>query len=142
MREWKDYSVHGACSLEEFTRFVRFNKVRLRRLEEDLSEVRRLMIAIPGPVYGGIPGNHEWHDKMPGLMDREMKILSKIKAVEDSERTLTEFKDSLTDRESSVFVLYYFRDKTQDDIAFDLCTSQQYISQVINKINKKWEDRT
>lgn len=101
MREWKDYSVPGACSLEEFTRFVRFNKVRLRRLEEELSEVRRLMIAIPGPVYGGIPGSHEWHDKMLGLMDREMKIQNKIKAVEDSERTLTEFKGSLTERESS-----------------------------------------
>jgi FixJ family two-component response regulator len=45
----------------------------------------------------------------------------------------------LTDKELQVFKKIFFRCLTQHDTAFELCVSQQCVSQYQANIEKKWE---
>ena len=129
-----------SLTLDEFVRKVRYNSLRLKKLQEQLDWVVHLMFSIPGPVYGGVPSHSNVvTERIVELLDREDRIKRKIKQIEDSEKLLHDFANSLTSKEKFVFVQYWFKDKSQADIGYSLKISQQAVGQHINKINSKWQ---
>ena len=143
MSEWKNSSNPGELTLEEFVKVVRGSKARIAYLKEKLEWTIHLIYAIPGPVYGEvIRGSNVHEDKLVVLLDKKDKIEKKIKFLIECEELLHRFLSFLTEKEKNVFHLRYFKDMSQNQIGIEMHISQQAVSQYIDKINKKWEDRT
>ena len=76
------------------------------------------------------------------LLDKKDQIEKKIIFLIECENLLHRFLSFLTEKEKNVFHLRYFKDMSQNQIGIEMHISQQAVSQYIDKINKKWEDKT
>ena len=140
MRECESGARSAKPSLAEFVDRIRGNECRLGALEERLRWIDYLICSSPGPSYGGERFRSDpYRNKIPELLDRKDRILERMKMIEKEEKALHEFESVLTQKELDVFHLYYFKDKSQADIALIMGISQQAVSQHIGKIEKKWD---
>ena len=143
MSEWKNYLNLGELTLDEFVKIVRGSNTKIAHLEEKLKWTIHLIYSIPGPVYGEvIRGSNVHEDKLVVLLDKKDQIEKKIIFLIECENLLHRFLSFLTEKEKNVFHLRYFKDMSQNQIGIEMFISQQAVSQYIDKINKKWEDRT
>ena len=74
--------------------------------------------------------------------DEGQELIEKIPYVDNEERNvmnihLRDIISQLNDREKSIIILRYFRDKTQTEVALELGVSQVQISRLENKILEK-----
>jgi len=119
---------------------IRGNRRRLKIINEKLDWVYVQMFSVPGPVYDRVGSPSTVHEnKLCALLDREDELHAQIRAINEEEALLHRFMGKLTDKELQVFKKIYFRCLTQQDTAFELCISQQCVSQYLANIEKKWE---
>lgn len=142
MRECENGARSAKPSLAEFVDRIRGNECRLVALEERLRWIDYLICSSPGPSYGGERFRSDpYRNKIPELLDRKDSVLKRIESIEEEEKALHEFESVLTQREQDVFHLYYFKDKSQADIALAMGISQQAVSGYIRNTNKKWTNK-
>ena len=139
MRECESGAMSVKPSLAEFVNRIRGNEYRLESLTEKLRWIDYLICSSPGPSYGGERRKSDpYRNKIPELLDKKDRILERIESIEEEEESFHEFENILTQRELDVFHLYYFKDKSQAEVAFIMGISQQAVSGYIRNANKKW----
>lgn len=119
---------------------IRGDKYRLRKLNEKLDWVFVQMFSVSSPVYDRVgSASTAPVNRLCELLDKEDELKVKIKQIYDDEDLLHRFMNKLTEKETQVFRKIYFKCLTQQDIATELCVSQQCISRYHTNIEKKWE---
>jgi len=141
MNECRTSSKDGKQSLTQFMKSIRGNRHRLRVIEEKLDWVYVQMLSISSPVYDMVGSPSTVHEnRLCELLDKEDELNAKIKQIYEDENLLHRFMNKLTEKETQVLRRIYFKCLTQQDTALDLCVSQQYISQYVTNIEKKWSN--